>query len=151
MIFEPEEIKDALFKILEEELKDENFYLLDLDVKGYGRKLKITLTIDKKGGRVSANDTKRWAERLLAILKVEGIPIEPQIEVSSPGLDRELKTEREFNWAKGKKVKIITHKDEIKGNLLDFKENLFYIVNGENIKKIPLKEVKKIKLTEMED
>jgi len=149
-LFEPEEIKKALFNILEKELDDENIYLLDLDVKGVGRKFRIVLTIDKKGG-VTANETKKWAERLLAILKVEGFPIEPQIVVTSPGLDRELKTEREFKWAKGKKVKIITKEGEIKGNLLDFKENLFYIVNGKKIKKIPVQEVNKIKLCEMED
>lgn len=149
-MFEPEEIRKALFNILEKELKSENIYLLDLEVKGVGRKLNIVLTIDKKGG-ITAEDTKRWAERLLFILKVEGFPIEPQIVVTSPGLDRILKTEREFKWAKGKKVKIITKKGEIKGNLLDFKENLFYIVNGKKIKKIPVKEVNKIKLWEMED
>ncbi len=149
-MFESEKIKKELFNILEKELEEEGMYLLDLDVKGTGRKLKIVLTIDKKGG-VTAEDTKRWAERLLFILKVEGFPLEYQIEVTSPGLDRELKTEREFKWAKGKRVKIITKEGEIKGDLLDFKENLFYIVNGKNLKKIPVQEINKIKLWEMED
>lgn len=149
-MFDAESIKKALINILEKELLEENIYLLDLQVKGTGRKFRIVLTIDKKNG-VTVKDTERWAERLINILKVEGIYIEPEIEVTSPGLDRELKSEREFIWAKGKKVKIITKDSEVKGHLLDFKENLFYIVFGGNLIKIPVEEVKKIKLIEMEE
>lgn len=149
-MYEAEKVKDVLFSILEKELSEEKITLLDLSVKGYGTKFKIILTIDKKGG-ITAEDTKRWAERLISIIKVEGLDIQSEIEVTSPGLDRELKSEREFIWAKGKKVKLITKDKEIKGLLLDFKENLFYILFDKNLIKIPLEEVKKIKLCEMED
>ncbi len=149
-MFDAESIKKTLINILERELKEEDIYLVDLQVKGTGRRFRIVLTIDKKDG-ITARDTERWAERLINVLKVEGIYIEPEIEVTSPGLDRELKSEREFIWAKGKRVKIIRKDREIKGHLLDFKENLFYIVLGENLIKIPVEEVKKIKLCEMEE
>ncbi|MEO0270476.1 MAG: hypothetical protein ABIM58_01065 [candidate division WOR-3 bacterium] len=149
-MFDADSIKKALMNILEKELEEENIYLLDLEVKGTGRKFRIVLTIDKKNG-ITAKDTEKWAERLINILKVEGIYIEPEIEVTSPGLNRELKSEREYLWAKGKRIKIITKDREFKGHLLDFKENLFYIVIGKNLIKIPVEEVKKIKLCEMEE
>ncbi|MEN3045622.1 MAG: hypothetical protein ABDH49_01345 [Candidatus Hydrothermales bacterium] len=149
-MYEPQKIRDVLINILEKELEEEKITLVDLSVRGHGTKFKIILTIDKKGG-ITAEDTKRWAERLLSIIKVEGLDIKVDIEVTSPGLDRELRSEREFIWAKGKKVKLVTKDSEIKGHLLDFKENLFYIVLNKNLIKVPLEKVKKVKLCEMED
>jgi ribosome maturation factor RimP len=41
------------------------------------------------------------------------------LEVSSPGLDRQLRTEREFRWAAGKRVRCwLAGGEEVRGRLL---------------------------------
>lgn len=151
-MWEIEEIERTLFKILEREAKEENFFLLDLKVRGGGMNFKVVVTLDKIGGKITVNDTKKWAERVQNILKVEGIEGSFFIEVSSPGLDRELKTDRELEWAKGKRVSVYLDTGEnIKGHLLDFDENLFYILIADNLKKLERQKVAKIKLQELEE
>ncbi len=65
----------------------------------------LRLFVDKPGG-VSVGDCQAASRETGDVLDVSGL-IEPayDLEVSSPGLDRELKKDREYAWATGKEVR----------------------------------------------
>jgi len=79
--------------------------LVDLEYQREGRRWVLRLFVDKTGG-VSVGDCQRLSHEAGDVLDVAGVIEESyDLEVSSPGLDRELRTDREFAWATGKDVK----------------------------------------------
>lgn len=148
-IFEKEEIERKLEEILEPFLKDEGFFLVDINWKGKGRKGKIEIFVDKYGG-VTANDTKKLAEEILKILEVKEIPLDYILEVSSPGLDRILKKRREYKWACGKKVRVIHGEGkEEKGTLVFVNDEKIGVEKENEIVYIFFNEIKRTQLMEL--
>jgi ribosome maturation factor RimP len=82
--------------------------LVDLEFRREGRDWLLRLFIDKPGG-VTLDDCADVSRELSAILEVED-PIESsyRLEVSSPGLDRPLKTPEDFVRFAGQMVRIKT-------------------------------------------
>lgn len=79
----------------------------------YGRRV-LRIYIDKPGG-ITVEDCERVSRELSAVLDVEDpIPQSYNLEVSSPGLDRPLKTEGDFLRFRGKRARIRT-KEPIEG------------------------------------
>ncbi len=79
----------------------------------YGRRV-LRIFIDKPGG-VTIDDCSTVSRELGTVLDVEDpIPQRYTLEVSSPGLDRLLVKERDFQNSIGKKVKVRT-KEAIEG------------------------------------
>ncbi|HEY4708502.1 MAG TPA: ribosome maturation factor RimP [Thermodesulfobacteriota bacterium] len=73
----------------------------------YGRRV-LRIYIDRPGG-VTVEDCERVSRELGTILDVEDpIPQSYNLEVSSPGLDRPLKTENDFSRYAGKRARIKT-------------------------------------------
>ncbi len=79
------------------------YELVDVQAAGGGRLLR--LFIDKPGG-VTLDDCAAISRHLTRVLAVEGIDYE-RLEVSSPGLDRPLRKERDF-------VRFAGHKAEVR-------------------------------------
>ena len=79
--------------------------LVDAEWHREGRRWVLRFFVDKPGG-VSIGDCQAVSREAGDILDVSGL-IEPayDLEVSSPGLDRELRKEREYAWAVGKAVR----------------------------------------------
>jgi ribosome maturation factor RimP len=86
-------------------LRDHGLELVDLDWRGTGPRGVLRVFVDKAGG-VRLHDCERVSRELGDILDVSGV-IEGayDLEVSSPGLDRPLRKERELRWAVGKPVR----------------------------------------------
>jgi ribosome maturation factor RimP len=79
--------------------------LVDLEYHREGRRWVLRLFVDKAGG-VTVGECQRLSREAGDVLDVAGLIEESyDLEVSSPGLDRELRTDREFAWATGKDVK----------------------------------------------
>jgi ribosome maturation factor RimP len=79
--------------------------LVDVDLRGGGRRSVLRVFVDKPGG-VGIEDCRRLSDELGDVLDVSGLlPGSYDLEVSSPGLDRELRKERELRWAVGKPVR----------------------------------------------
>lgn len=76
--------------------------LVDTEWQREGRRWVLRLFVDKPGG-VTVGDCQAVSREAGDVLDVMGL-IEPayDLEVSSPGLSRELKKDREFAWAVGK-------------------------------------------------
>ena len=88
--------------LLERTLAGLGYELVDLERSGKGRLLRVF--IDKAGG-VSVDDCAAVSHHLNRLLPVEGVAYD-RLEVSSPGLDRLLKKERDFVRFAGQKARI---------------------------------------------
>ena len=78
--------------------------LVDVEWRREGRRWVLRFFVDKAGG-VTVGDCQAFSREAGDVLDVSGL-IEPayDLEVSSPGLDRELKKDREFAWAVGREI-----------------------------------------------
>jgi ribosome maturation factor RimP len=82
--------------------------LVEIEYKREGRQMVLRLFIDKEGG-VSLDDCAAVSKELSAVLDVEDIiPGKYTLEVSSPGLNRPLKSMADYERFTGRLVKIRT-------------------------------------------
>jgi ribosome maturation factor RimP len=86
-------------------VESHGLYLVDIEYHREGRRRVLRLFVDRPGG-VSITDCQRLSHEAGDVLDVSGLIGESyDLEVSSPGLDRELRKDREFAWATGKDVR----------------------------------------------
>lgn len=78
------------------------YELVDLQASNGGRLLR--LFIDKAGG-IGVEDCAAVSRQLTRVFEVEGVNYE-RLEVSSPGLDRPLRKERDFARFAGQKAEV---------------------------------------------
>lgn len=83
----------------------------------------LRVFVDKPGG-VGIGDCERASRELGDVLDASGLMSGGyDLEVSSPGLDRVLRTDREYRWAIGKRVRCwLAGGDEVCGRLTDVAE-----------------------------
>jgi ribosome maturation factor RimP len=94
-----------LEEVVEPVLRDHGLSLVDVDWRGAGPRGSLRVYVDKAGG-VRIDDCERVSRELGDVLDVAGvIDGAYDLEVSSPGLDRPLRKERELRWALGKRVR----------------------------------------------
>ena len=91
-------------RTLETTLSGLGYELVDFERSGKDKLLRVF--IDKPGG-VNLDDCAAVSHHLSRVLPVEGIDYE-RLEISSPGLDRALKKERDFVKYAGHKARIKT-------------------------------------------
>lgn len=87
---------------------EQGFELIEVALSGSGRKILLRVILDREGG-VTLEDCALFSRRFESLLDVED-PLAGSytLEVSSPGLDRPLKTAADFKKNIGKLVRIIT-------------------------------------------
>lgn len=79
-----------------------------VEIKGGGRRSIVRVYIDQPGG-VTLDDCERFSRRFSVLLDVEDcMPFSYVLEVSSPGLDRPLTKEADFQRFCGKNAKLRT-------------------------------------------
>jgi ribosome maturation factor RimP len=98
--------------------------LVDTEWHREGRRWVLRFFVDKPGG-VGIQDCQSFSREAGDVLDVSGL-IEPSydLEVSSPGLDRVLKKDRELRWAVGRDVHCwvgepVDGRTEFSGRLVD--------------------------------
>lgn len=98
-------VEELVEKLGNKLLKDTDFELVDTEfVKEKDWYLRIF--VDKAGG-IDLDDCQRLSQKFSDILDYEDVIEEPYIlEVSSPGLDRVLRKDRDFLREKGKTVDV---------------------------------------------
>src|SRR5215470_1905475 len=86
-------------------IDDHGLELVDLDWRALRPRGVLRLYVDKPGG-VGVADCERLSRELGDVLDAAAV-IDGgyDLEVSSPGLDRQLKKDREYRWAVGKQVR----------------------------------------------
>lgn len=146
-----EKIIKTVEKILEPILEAKNLLLVDVVYKGLGSRSVLSIYIDGKDRPVTLKECEEVSGLLsLELDSVDVIDHSYVLEVSSPGLDRVLKTERELLWAKGKKIRFFLEDGrEMRGRLNDFNDEDFIVENEGREIRVKRKMVKKIKLDEV--
>lgn len=91
-----------LLVLLETTLSGLGYELVDMERSGKGNLMRVF--IDKPGG-VLLDDCAAVSNHLSRVLTVENVHYE-RLEISSPGLDRPLKKERDFVRFAGQKVRV---------------------------------------------
>jgi ribosome maturation factor RimP len=100
-----EKVKELLQPILEEG----NFELVDIEFVREPVGWVLRIYADRPKGGITISDCQWISERIGTVLDVEDvIPHSYNLEVSSPGLDRPLKSQKDFERHKGIVVKIKT-------------------------------------------
>lgn len=92
-----------LHALLEQAVTQIGYEMVDLEISGRGKLLR--LFIDKPGG-VNIDDCALVSEHISHFLAVEHDVDYDRLEVSSPGLDRVLKKESDFERFSGNKVQV---------------------------------------------
>ncbi len=108
------ELKDLIKNYAEQISESEGVEVVDLEIHPGNKGLVVTVFIDKEKG-VTVRDCETFSRSLEAILDVED-PIKGAytLQVSSPGLDRPLRNQRDFSKNLGREIKITT-KEKISG------------------------------------
>jgi ribosome maturation factor RimP len=123
-------LMDKILDMANTELSMMGFELIDLEFAGKS----LRLTIDKPGG-VTLGDCVSVTRRVGLLLDAED-PIESRyrLEVSSPGLNRKLKTAREFEHFSGRRVKVQTAEGIFRGTIMALKgDNVVFEVDGSEV------------------
>lgn len=100
-------IKEKIFSIADRVAEEHGVDVADIEILGQG-KLLLRVFIDKEGG-VTLGDCELFSKSLSSVLDMEDpVPGPFTLEVSSPGLDRPLKSLKDFEKNKGKLARIVT-------------------------------------------
>ncbi len=125
--------------------------LVDVDLRRGGRRAVLRFYLDKPGG-VTIDDCHRFSEEIGDLLDVADLlPEGCDLEVSSPGLDRELKKERELHWAVGKEVRLWTRdpvdgRREFAGRLTEVREASLTVAEVAADREVPRAVLTKVRL-----
>jgi ribosome maturation factor RimP len=135
-------------------IQDHGLTLVDLEVRGGGRRMAVRMYVDKPGG-VTVEDCQRLSREVGDLIDVSNlVPGSYDLEVSSPGLDRELRKDRELRWAAGRAVRVWTREPvedrrEFSGRLVGVDETAVTLATAAGSRRVPRALVSKARL-EME-
>ncbi|MDG4474886.1 ribosome maturation factor RimP [Thiovibrio frasassiensis] len=125
--------------------------LVELQFRREGHGWVLRLLIDNENG-VGIDDCARISREVAHLLEVED-PIEQaySLEVSSPGLDRPLKCEKDFLRCKGKKAKVVVREpiegqNQCIGLIEDVTQESVTLGTDHGIIEIPFAKMKKARL-----
>lgn len=105
-----EEYEQRTEKLLEPLMEQNNFELVDVEYVREGSNWFLRAYIDKEGG-ISVDDCELISRALSDLLdKKDFIPDSYILEVSSPGLGRQLKKDKDFARSIGEEVEIKLYK-----------------------------------------
>ena len=143
---------EILIENIVNELIEEPYELIDVEyVKEVSLKY-LRIYIDNQG-KMSLDDCQRFRRQISEKLdKIDPIEENYMLEISSPGLDRHLKKDKDFSREKGKEVelklfKAIDGAKEFEGTLVGLNdENEVEVETSKGLMKFPRKDVALIRL-----
>ena len=147
----PKEIPDRVRALADPILMNAGMELVEIEYRREARGWVLRLYIDKEGG-VTLDDCSRVSQEVGRELDVEDFISTPYtLEVSSPGLTRPLKSEKDFIRYRNRLVKLrtidpINKRHQFKGRLLGFSNDQIELEMEEGIVQIPLSNVAKANL-----
>jgi ribosome maturation factor RimP len=147
----PKEIVERVRAIADPLLMAEGMESVEVDYRREARGWVLRLTIDKEGG-VTLDDCGRISQVVGRELDVEDfIPAAYVLEVSSPGLTRPLRGEKDFIKHRNRLIKLrtvdpINSRQQFRGKLLGVSNNQIELEMEEGIVQIPLAKIAKANL-----
>ena len=145
------EIIDRVNGIATSILFNEGMELVEIEYRREAKGWVLRLFIDKEGG-VSIDDCSRISQEIGRSLDVEDFILTPYtLEVSSPGLTRPLKSEKDFIKYRNYLIKVKTfdpigNRRRFKGKLLGISENRIGIEVDGGVIHIPIANVARANL-----
>jgi ribosome maturation factor RimP len=113
--------------IIEEKLRFMRLFIYDIKYFRTGKRGVLRIFIDKPGG-VTIDDCEKVSNAISVVLDVENFSNQPYtLEVSSPGLDRELRKEQDYKMVIGHFLRIA-----VKDGADDRKEYVGKLASCEN-------------------
>ena len=144
-------VTQSVIELIEPGLLAKGFELVDVEFKKEGKNWVLRVFIDKEGG-VTLEDCQKISSLVGDLIEVEEV-IEPAytMEVSSPGLNRVLKKEKDFIRFSGKKIGVQCHaplngRKKFTGILKDFKNQSIHLEVDGQLQIIPIHRVAKANL-----
>ncbi len=105
-----QEVVNRVRELLQPILEEGGFELVDVEFVKEPVGWVLRIYADRPEGGITISDCQWISERIGTVLDVEDLIHHPyNLEVSSPGLDRPLKSRKDFERQKGVVVKIKTH------------------------------------------
>ena len=103
------EVREEVRQLAQPLAEDDGFELVDVELSSLGRHRVIRVVLDRPGG-VSVGDCARFSRRLSDCLDMnQTVPGSFHLEVSSPGLERALRTLEHVERFAGQRVALVTH------------------------------------------
>jgi ribosome maturation factor RimP len=138
-------LTDAIRELIEPIVSSEGMELVNIDYVRESRGWVLRLYVDTAGG-VTIDHCARLSRQLGDVLDVKDIVPHPyRLEVSSPGLNRILKKEKDFITYRGETITVktsepIEQRKNFQGKLLGYKEGTItmHVDNHEVIIPLPL-------------
>ncbi len=143
-------IKDLIEPVLPV-LVMEGLELVDVEYKKEGKNWVLRIFIDKERG-VTVADCQKISHLAGDLIEIEETITTPySLEVSSPGLDRVLKREKDFLKFKGRQIRLhslspIDNRKKFIGILTEFKDQTIFMEVDGKLFEIPLHQVGKASL-----
>lgn len=144
-------IRDQIFSLIEPVLEDIGFELVEVEYLSMHGRWILRLYIDREGG-VSIDDCVDVSRDIGDIIDVkEIIDHEYILEVSSPGLNRPLRKEKDFIKVIGNTIKLKMTQDQngqknFKGKLKDYNNRTIYLETEGKLVELPFDDVEKSNL-----
>lgn len=145
------EIVDAVEKLVMPIIEENDFELVDVEYVKEGANWYLRIYADKEGG-INIDDCVLISRALEAKLDEDDFIQDAYIlEVSSPGLGRQLKKDKDFKRSLGEKVecklyKAIDKQKEFEGILSDFSEDSITIETEAGVMNLERKNIAMVRL-----
>ncbi len=144
--------EELAFSLGDSLAEKQGVFLVHAEYKKENGDYYLRLFIDKEGG-VGIDDCETFSRAISDMLdEADSISDAYILEVSSPGADRKLTTDREFNHYIGKEVDVKLYaskngKKEISGILLRYEDGVAVIETDGELLEIPKKDAVYIRLS----
>jgi len=144
-------VAQSVEELISPVLISENLELVDIEYKKEGKDWTLRVFIDKPGG-ITVQDCQTTSHRVEDMIEIDGlIPSHYILEVSSPGLDRPLKKEKDFLKFRGKHIRLTTfaavnNQKKFKGVIRDFQDSTLTLEVQQKVFQIPLTNIAKARL-----
>ena len=144
-------IRDRVFALIEPLLDDIGYELIEVEYLSMHGRWILRLYIDREGG-VSIDDCVEVSRELGDLIDVkEIIDHEYVLEVSSPGLNRPLRKEKDFIKAIGSRIKLKMNRafngqKNFTGSLKDYINRTIVLETGGNLIELPFDNIEKSNL-----
>ena len=145
-------MKEKILEVIKEDIEKEGFEIVEIKTFKTHGKTNIRVFIDKPGG-ITLADLEKATGIISFLLDGSDMNLSDyEIEVSSPGLDRPLKTENDFVKNTGKTVMLNLSeplgdiKSYIEGKIISVKNSVVVLDAKNGEKSVPIEKISKAKL-----
>ena len=152
----PDHYVESIGELIEPVLRDMDFELVDIEYLSERGRWVLRIFVDRQDpvaqGGITLDDCVMLSRELGILIDVKDVfDHEYVLEVSSPGLNRPLKKDKDFLWAVGKRIEVqmahpIDGRKKFSGGLRKFENRTLCLEMDEGLVSLDCADVKKARL-----